>query len=51
MGEKPLYYGRVRKALVFGSELKAIRAFSGFANAIERQALVLYMRHNYVPAQ
>jgi asparagine synthetase B (glutamine-hydrolysing) len=50
MGEKLLYYGRVRKALVFGSELKAIRAFPGFDNAIERQALVLYMRHNYVPA-
>ncbi|MCL6618299.1 asparagine synthase (glutamine-hydrolyzing) [Thermomonas hydrothermalis] len=50
MGEKPLYYGWVRGALVFGSELKAIRAFPGFDNAIERQALALYMRHNYVPA-
>jgi len=50
VGEKPLYYGWVRGALVFGSELKALRAFPGFDNPIERQALALYMRHNYVPA-
>jgi asparagine synthase (glutamine-hydrolysing) len=49
MGEKPLYYGWVRGALVFASELKAIRAFPGFDNAIERQALALYMRFAYVP--
>lgn len=50
MGEKPLYYGWVRGALVFGSELKALRAFPGFDNAIDRGALALFMRHNYVPA-
>ncbi|WP_284155332.1 asparagine synthase-related protein [Sulfuricystis multivorans] len=50
MGEKPLYYGWVRGALVFGSELKALRAFPGFDNGIERRALALFMRHNYVPA-
>ncbi len=50
LGEKPLYYGWVRGALVFGSELKAIRAWPGFDNAIERRALALFMRHNYVPA-
>jgi asparagine synthase (glutamine-hydrolysing) len=36
MGEKPLYYGWVRGVLLFASELKAIRAFPGFDNAIER---------------
>lgn len=50
MGEKPLYYGWVRGVLAFGSELKALRAFPGFDNSIERRALALYMRHNYVPA-
>jgi asparagine synthase (glutamine-hydrolysing) len=50
MGEKPLYYGWVRGALVFGSELKALRAYPGFDNAIERRALALFMRYNYVPA-
>jgi len=50
LGEKPLYYGCVRGAFVFGSELKALRAYPGFENRIERRALALYMRHNYVPA-
>ncbi len=50
LGEKPLYYGWARGALVFGSELKAIRTYPGFDNAIERRALALYMRHNYIPA-
>jgi asparagine synthase (glutamine-hydrolysing) len=50
MGEKPLYYGWVRGTLVFGSELKALRAHPGFDNAIERRALTLFMRYNYVPA-
>ncbi len=50
MGEKPLYYGWVRGVLVFGSELKALRAFPGFDNAIDPGALALFLRHNYVPA-
>lgn len=50
LGEKPLYYGWVKGALVFASEIKAIRAYPGFDNAVERRALALYMRYNYVPA-
>lgn len=50
LGEKPLYYGRVGGALVFGSELKAIRAYPGFDNPVERRAVALFMRHNYIPA-
>lgn len=50
LGEKPLYYGWVGNALVFGSELKPIKTFPGFNNPLERQALTLYMRHNYIPA-
>ena len=53
-GEKPLYYGWVGgsagRAFVFGSELKALRAFPGFANPVSRQALAQYMRFMYVPA-
>lgn len=49
-GIKPLYYGWVRGALVFGSELKALRAFPGFDNTIDRDALCLYLRHDYIPA-
>lgn len=53
-GEKPLYYGwagsGADRALVFGSELKALRAFPGFANPVCRQALAQYMRFMNVPA-
>jgi asparagine synthase (glutamine-hydrolysing) len=49
-GEKPLYYGWVNGAFVFGSELKALRAAPDFKNPVCRQALGQYLRHMYVPA-
>jgi asparagine synthase (glutamine-hydrolysing) len=49
-GEKPLYYGWVNKSFVFGSELKAIKAYPGFNNSICRRALSNYLRFMYVPA-
>ena len=53
-GEKPLYYGWVGQgshaAFAFGSELKALRAYPGFANPVSREALALYLRFMYVPA-
>lgn len=50
LGEKPLYYGWVRGALVFGSELKALRAYPGFDRPISREALGQFLRFGYVPA-
>ena len=50
IGEKPLYYGWQGGSLLFGSELKALRAHPGWQNKINRNALALYMRHNYIPA-
>ncbi|KVE32742.1 asparagine synthase (glutamine-hydrolyzing) [Burkholderia sp. TSV86] len=51
IGEKPLYYGRIAGALVFGSELKALRRYPGFdTRAIDRDALCLYLRYASVPA-
>lgn len=50
MGEKPLYYGWQRGTLLFGSELKALRAHPAFVGSIDRGALALFFRHNYVPA-
>ena len=49
MGEKPLYYGWVGEIFLFGSELKALRAHPQWHGAIDRGALALYVRHNYVP--
>ncbi|MGB3635277.1 MAG: asparagine synthase (glutamine-hydrolyzing) [Rubrobacteraceae bacterium] len=49
-GEKPLYYGWMGGTLLFGSELKALRAHPRFRGEVSRDALALYLRHNYVPA-
>jgi len=53
MGEKPLYYGwqgqGERRAFLFGSELKALRAHPAWQARLDRGALALFMRHNYVP--
>lgn len=50
LGEKPLYYGWWKNDFLFGSELKALRAFPGFSPEIDRAALVLYFSHKSVPA-
>lgn len=50
IGEKPLYYGWQGKAFLFASELKAMRAHPLWQGRINRDALALYMRHNYIPA-
>jgi asparagine synthase (glutamine-hydrolysing) len=49
MGEKPLYYGYAGGILVFGSELKALLRAPSFNPKIDRRALSLLLRHNYVP--
>lgn len=50
VGVKPLYYGWFGKVLLFGSELKCLRAYPGFQAEIDRNALALFVRHNYIPA-
>lgn len=49
MGEKPIYYGWQGDSFLFGSELKALRAHPAFRASVDRGALVLLLRHNYVP--
>jgi len=52
LGEKPLYYGwqgQGRHAtFLFGSELSALRKHPACTAEISRDALALYMRHNYI---
>jgi asparagine synthase (glutamine-hydrolysing) len=54
MGEKPLYFGwqgkAVNKIFIFGSELKALKAHPEFSGEINRDAIALQLRHNYIPA-
>jgi len=49
LGIKPLYYGLAGKTFLFGSELKALRAYPDFVPEVNRGALALQMRHNYIP--
>mgnify|MGYP000123671635 CR=1 FL=1 len=49
IGIKPLYYGINNNIFYFASELKAIRANSLFVPEINKDALALYFRHNYIP--
>lgn len=50
IGEKPLYYGVFGETFLFGSELKALKAHDSFVKNINRNAISLLLRYNYIPA-
>lgn len=50
LGIKPIYWTKSGNIFLFGSELKALRAYKEFRPAISKAAVASYMRHNYVPA-
>ncbi|TQQ13481.1 asparagine synthase (glutamine-hydrolyzing) [Vibrio cholerae] len=50
LGEKPLYWGWCGDTLLFGSELKALKAHPDFNAKVDRGALSLLLRYNYIPA-
>jgi asparagine synthase (glutamine-hydrolysing) len=50
LGIKPLYWGLTGGLFLFGSELKALRAKSGWQPKLDRDALASFARFNYIPA-
>ena len=50
LGIKPLYWTQTGDTFLFGSELKALRAYPGLDAAIDPSALAAYLRFAYVPA-
>lgn len=49
IGEKPLYYGTVNNTFIFASELKALKVHPHWQGKIDRNALGLFFKYNYVP--
>ncbi|QHO72375.1 asparagine synthase (glutamine-hydrolyzing) [Bradyrhizobium sp. CCBAU 051011] len=49
MGEKPLYWAVFDGLVLFGSELKALRAHPGWKPSLNRGAIAAFLRHGYVP--
>jgi len=50
MGIKPMYYTRLGRRLVFGSELKALLAHPGVPRDIDHAAVADYLSLEYVPS-
>jgi asparagine synthase (glutamine-hydrolysing) len=50
LGEKPLYYGWAGRSFLFGSSLRALQQHPDWRGEIDRGALALLMRHNFIPA-
>jgi asparagine synthase (glutamine-hydrolysing) len=48
LGEKPLYYGYIQGRFAFASELQVLEAVPGFNASLDRNALALLLRHNYI---
>ena len=50
VGEKPLYFGWHNGHFLFASELKSFTSLPFWRGEVDRNALCLYLRHNYIPA-
>jgi len=48
-GEKPLYYGWQGRVLLFGSELKSLRAHPAFSAGVDRDQVAVFLERGYVP--
>ncbi len=49
LGKKPFYFVHMKGRLLFGSELKALKAVSGWSSGIEPAAASAYFRYGFVP--
>lgn len=50
LGIKPVYWTRIGELFLFSSQLKAFKTHPSWRGEIDRNALVSYLRHAYVPA-
>ena len=50
LGKKPIYWRLADGRLTYGSELKAIMADASVDRVVDREALDLYLQHQYVPS-
>ncbi len=50
LGKKPLYWGFNQEILFFGSQLKSFVTHPNWQSEIDKEALDLYFRFNYVPS-
>lgn len=50
IGEKPLYYGWQKNTFLFASELKALLAHPDFEKSIDHNAIIDYLKWNYIKA-
>ena len=49
LGIKPLYWAKFGDTLLFGSELKSLRAHPGWTPALDRDTVAAFLRLAYVP--
>ncbi|MFY0610407.1 MAG: asparagine synthase (glutamine-hydrolyzing) [Hyphomicrobiaceae bacterium] len=50
LGQKPLYWANVDGFLIFGSELKALRALDVWHPQLDRNSLASFLKYNYIPS-
>jgi len=50
LGIKPLYWSDSNNLFCFGSELKALKCHPDFDLTLNKDAIVSFLRHNYIPA-
>ncbi len=50
IGEKPLYWTRQGDTLIFGSELKALRAHPLCSHELDTNSIAQYLMYEYIPA-